>query len=258
MKQHTSALNFYKFKNISLHGTTSKYRFLFTFTLSTATLQLLAIWDGVISVACNNKVTIEQHTLTSCMQLLQTRIKSKLLQSELHLLMLIFVQKLILRKNRAFSFTFMKILFCSKTQHHSLIVLYRFSAEDRQIKWGRKIKPIYIPCNQSNGSRHHLDFACPYARLVWIIFYTSAKSIGLYCRVAAGIQLSKKDFQNKPFFQLVKHCLVCLSLFYLEGKLDVTKANAPLITEFDSILFVVNVGFLELPSVILPLLGHCL
>jgi hypothetical protein len=76
--------------------------------------------------------------------------------------------------------------------------------------------------------------------------------------VAAGIQLSKKDFQNKPFFQLVKHCLVCLSLFYLEGKLDVTKANAPLITEFDSILFVVNVGFLELPSVILPLLGHCL
>lgn len=132
--------------------------------------------------------------------------------------MLIFVQKLILRKNRAFSFTFMEILFCSKTQHHSLIVLNRFSTEDRQIKWGRIIKPIYILCNQSNESRHHLDFACPYARLVWIIFYTSAKSTGLYWRVAAGIQLSKKDFQNKPFFQLVKHCLVCLSLFYLEGK----------------------------------------
>ena len=103
MKQHTSDLSFYKFKNISLHGTTSKYRFLFTFTMSTATLQLLAIWDGVISLACNNRVTIEQHTLTSCKQLLLTRIKSKLLQLEPHLLMLIFVQKLILGKNRAFS-----------------------------------------------------------------------------------------------------------------------------------------------------------
>jgi len=87
-----------------------------------------------------------------------------------------------------------------------------------KLKGGRIIKPIYILCNQSNGSRHHLDFACPYARQIWIIFYKSAKSTGLYWRVAAGIQLSKKDFQNKPFFQLVKHCLVCLSLFYLEGK----------------------------------------